>query len=155
MLSLYLHDLQKEMKSDMISKLEVQKQRYKEFSVNTRTVVRIGSSVDTMVKFAKDENVDLIIMGSRSSNGISKLLKGLGVSRSVYEKVKCTSTHWQLFGSDCIWVYKNASINYHAEHNIDGRKWIIRNHITLLMESFTSGIVEICLIPIILNFCYR
>lgn len=93
MLSLYLHDLQKEMKSDMISKLEVQKQRYKEFSVNTRTVVRIGSSVDTMVKFAKDENVDLIIMGSRSSNGISKLLKGLGVSRSVYEKVKCTSTH--------------------------------------------------------------
>ena len=33
MQSLYLDDLQNEMKSDMISKLEVQKQRYNEFSV--------------------------------------------------------------------------------------------------------------------------
>jgi nucleotide-binding universal stress UspA family protein len=91
MLSTYLDDLQKEMKSDMISKLELQKQRYKESLVNIRTIVLIGSPVDRIVKLAKDENVDLIIMGSRSSSGISKLLKGLGsVSRGVSEKVKCT-----------------------------------------------------------------
>jgi hypothetical protein len=39
MQSLYLDDLQNEMKSDMISKLEVQKQRYNEFSVNRRTAL--------------------------------------------------------------------------------------------------------------------
>jgi hypothetical protein len=56
------------MKSDMISKLEVQKQRYKEFSVNRRTALLIGSSVERIVKFAKNENLELIIMGNRSSN---------------------------------------------------------------------------------------
>jgi hypothetical protein len=67
MQSLYLDDLQNEMKSDMISKLEVQKQRYKEFSVNRRTALLIGSSVERIVKFAKNENFE-IIMGIRSSN---------------------------------------------------------------------------------------
>jgi hypothetical protein len=68
MQSLYLDDLQNEMKSDMISKLEVQKRKYKEFSVNRRTAVLIGSSVERIVKFAKNENQELIIMGNRSSN---------------------------------------------------------------------------------------
>lgn len=79
------------MKSDMIRKLEERKQRSKESSVKIRTVVLIGSPVDKIVKFAEEENVDLIIMGSKGLRGISKLLKGLGsVSRNVSEKVKCT-----------------------------------------------------------------
>ena len=90
-LSTYLDELQKVMKSDMIRKLEEQKQRYKEFSINIRTVVLIGSPVNKIVKFAEEESVDLIIMGSKGLRGIPKLLKGLGsVSKNVSEKVKCT-----------------------------------------------------------------
>jgi nucleotide-binding universal stress UspA family protein len=90
-LSTYLDELQKVMKSDMIRKLEEQKQRYKEFSINIRTVVLIGSPVNKIVKFAEEESVDLIIMGSKGLRGIPKVLKGLGsVSKSVSEKVNCT-----------------------------------------------------------------
>lgn len=79
------------MKSDMIRKLEEQKQRYKDSSVNIRTVVLIGSPVNKIVKFAEEESVDLIIMGNKGLRGIPKLLKGLGsVSKNVSEKVKCT-----------------------------------------------------------------
>jgi nucleotide-binding universal stress UspA family protein len=89
--SAYLNELQKEMKSVMVRKLELQKQRYEESSVKIRTVVLIGSPVNRIVKFSEEENIDLIIMGSKGSRGISKLLKGLGsVSKSVSEKVKCT-----------------------------------------------------------------
>jgi nucleotide-binding universal stress UspA family protein len=89
--SAYLNELQKEMKSVMVRKLELQKQRYEESSVKIRTVVLIGSPVNRIVKFSEEENIDLIIMGSKGSRGISKLLKGLGsFSKSVSEKVKCT-----------------------------------------------------------------
>lgn len=60
-------------------------------SINIRTVVLIGSPVNKIVKFAEEESVDLIIMGSKGLRGIPKVLKGLGsVSKSVFEKVNCT-----------------------------------------------------------------
>ena len=65
--SAYLNELQKEMKSVMVRKLELQKQRYEESSVKIRTVVLIGSPVNRIVKFSEEENIDLIIMGSKGS----------------------------------------------------------------------------------------
>jgi nucleotide-binding universal stress UspA family protein len=57
--------------------------------VRIRTVVLVGRPEDKIVEFANRQNVDLIVMGSRSLKGMSRLLMG-SVSRNVSEKVKCS-----------------------------------------------------------------
>jgi nucleotide-binding universal stress UspA family protein len=44
----------------------------------------------TIVKFTKDNDVDIIVSGNRGLSGLSGFLKGLdSVSRSVAEKTSC------------------------------------------------------------------
>lgn len=84
----YIRDLQKDMRNNMIDRLEEIKQKYQN-SVRIRIVVSIGPAEVKIVEYANRQNVDLIVMGSKGLKGISRLIMG-SVSRTVSEKVKCT-----------------------------------------------------------------
>ncbi len=89
--SIYLRDLQTDMRYKMVNTLEEVKKKNKNSQVKIRTQVLVGPPVEKIVQFANRNNVDLIVMGRRGLKGISKFLRGLGsVSRSVSEKVNCT-----------------------------------------------------------------
>lgn len=89
--SLYeiIKELHQDFKSTELQKLnEIKgKMRSSNFEIRTRAVV--GYPQDVIVETAKDENVDLIIIGNIGLSGIKKI-KTLGsVSRSVSERAHC------------------------------------------------------------------
>jgi len=52
--------------------------------------VKTGDPAEEIVKFAKENQVDLIVMGSRRLEGISKIVVALGsVARKVSERASC------------------------------------------------------------------
>jgi nucleotide-binding universal stress UspA family protein len=58
------------------------KQTAEASGIEARTYVREGESYQTIIKFAGDENADMIVMGSHGKTGLKRLLMG-----SVTEKV--------------------------------------------------------------------
>lgn len=58
--------------------------------ISVSTEVRTGDAAEQIVKFAKENQVDLIIMGSRRLEGTSKIVVALGsVARKVSERSFC------------------------------------------------------------------
>ena len=54
------------------------------------TEIRIGEPAEIIVEFTKQNNIDLIIMGSIGLKGISGMIKKLGsIARQVAEEVTC------------------------------------------------------------------
>ncbi len=57
-------------------------------NVSLQTQVLIGNTSDEIIKFANDEKIDLIIMGTTGLGGIKKFVFG-SVARNVSEKASC------------------------------------------------------------------
>lgn len=58
--------------------------------VGVSTEVKIGNAAEQILKFSKENNIDLIVMGSRRLEGISKVVVALGsVARKVSERAFC------------------------------------------------------------------
>lgn len=58
--------------------------------IGVSTDTRTGDAAEQIVKFAKENEVDLIVMGSRRLEGVSKIVVALGsVARKVSERVFC------------------------------------------------------------------
>jgi nucleotide-binding universal stress UspA family protein len=87
-LSSYLRDVQKEMRHEMINRLDDLKRKYQS-SVQMKTLISVGRPEVKIVEYANNQHVDLIVMGNRGLRGISRFMMG-SVSRTVLEKVKCT-----------------------------------------------------------------
>lgn len=87
-LSSYMRDLQKDMQNKMTNRLDELRQRYDD-SVRIRTLISVGRAEDKIIECANNLHADIIVIGSRGLNGISKLLMG-SVSRKVSERVNCT-----------------------------------------------------------------
>ncbi|NWG38204.1 universal stress protein [Nitrososphaera sp.] len=59
-------------------------------NVKATSEVRVGDPGEQILKFAKDNKVDLIVMGSRRLEGMSKVVVALGsVARKVSERAPC------------------------------------------------------------------
>ena len=89
LLSQYIKELHHELKSNAIKMLDAKIKKCKNISnisINHRVV--IGKPAKEIIKFANDKKIDLIIMGSTGSSGITKFVFG-SVARDVSEKVKC------------------------------------------------------------------
>lgn len=55
-------------------------------NVRANSVVKIGQAGEEIIQFAKNNQIDLIVMGSRRLEGISKVVRALGsVTRKVSE----------------------------------------------------------------------
>ncbi len=71
------------------TKLQHQINECTKYGVKVQVEILIGIPTDSILKFARQNKIDLIIMGSRGLRGMKKL-KALGsVSRSVSEEAKC------------------------------------------------------------------
>jgi nucleotide-binding universal stress UspA family protein len=78
------------MESDMNSVIDVKKKELSNEQTNIESIIKIGPIVETIVKFTKEKDIDLIVFGNKGLSGLSGFFKGLdSVSRSVAEKTSC------------------------------------------------------------------
>lgn len=85
-----VNKLHNEMKNEMDEILKDVKNKYAKHNVSIATEIIIGDPADTIVNFTKQNNIDLIVMGSIGRKGLSGLFKKLGsVARKVAEEVSC------------------------------------------------------------------
>ena len=85
----YLKDITLEIKKDAEDILEDNIEKYRNIdNVSLRTQVIIGNPSDEIIKFANDEKIELIVMGTTGLGGLSKIVSG-SVARNVSEKAKC------------------------------------------------------------------
>jgi nucleotide-binding universal stress UspA family protein len=90
--SQHVQELYQQMKDGMKELLEEKRENYKKTAgeVSINTTILVGSPVNKILEFSKNEKIDLIVIGSIGRKGISKFFRGLGsVSRSVSERAKC------------------------------------------------------------------
>jgi nucleotide-binding universal stress UspA family protein len=85
----YLRDITTEIKIDVKKMLEENIDKYRDIeNVSLQSQVLVGDPSNEIIKFANDEKVDLIIMGTTGLGGIKKFVFG-SVARNVSEKTKC------------------------------------------------------------------
>jgi nucleotide-binding universal stress UspA family protein len=85
----YLKDTTLEIKKDAEDILEDNMEEYRNIeNVSLQSQVLIGDPSNEIIKFANDEKVDLIIMGTTGLDGLSKIVFG-SVAKNVSEKTKC------------------------------------------------------------------
>ena len=88
----YVKEIYVLMKSNSEKKMANLKNKYENSGITVQTKVIAdakGSVVDNIIKYAEEEEVDLIVIGNIGLGGISKV-KALGsVSRSLAEKAAC------------------------------------------------------------------
>jgi nucleotide-binding universal stress UspA family protein len=78
------------MESDMNSVINEKKKEYSNKQIIIESSIKIGPIVETIVKFTKEKDIDLVVFGNKGLSGLSGFFKGLdSVSRSVAEKTSC------------------------------------------------------------------
>ena len=74
----------------MNSVIDEKKRKYSNEQIIIESSIKIGSIVETIVKFTKEKDVDLIVFGNKGLSGMSGFFNGLdSVSRSLAEKTSC------------------------------------------------------------------
>ncbi|MFZ1077887.1 MAG: universal stress protein, partial [Nitrosotalea sp.] len=61
----------------------------KQSGVNTFCEVITGKPADSILKFARDNKIDLIVIGSRGLTRLNKIMALGSVSRKISEEAKC------------------------------------------------------------------
>ena len=85
-----VNKLHNEIRNEMIVILEDVKNTYVKNDVSITTEIKIGDPAEIIVDFTKQNDIDLIVMGSIGHKGISGMFKKLGsVARKVAEEVDC------------------------------------------------------------------
>jgi nucleotide-binding universal stress UspA family protein len=78
------------MESDINSDIEEKKKKYSNKEINIKSSIKIGPIVETIVRFTKDNDIDIIVFSNKGLSGLSGFLKNLdSVSRGVAEKTSC------------------------------------------------------------------
>jgi nucleotide-binding universal stress UspA family protein len=86
----YLERLQKisaEEKAEWRKMLSDYKKMFKGKNIKVRTMLKEGFAADTIVKVAKKEGFDMIVVGSRGLGGLKKMLLG-SVSNAIIQEAK-------------------------------------------------------------------
>ena len=85
-----VNKLHNEIKNEMIGILADVKNTYAKHNVSITTEIKIGDPAEIIIDFTKQNDIDLIVMGSIGHKGISGMFKKLGsVARRVAEEVNC------------------------------------------------------------------
>ncbi|HZB65427.1 MAG TPA: universal stress protein [Nitrososphaeraceae archaeon] len=88
-LTQYIKELHQEIKENAIKMLNEKIKEYKNVeNISLQSKVIIGEPANEIIKFANDEKMDLIIMGTTGLGGIKKFVFG-SVARKVSEKAPC------------------------------------------------------------------
>ncbi len=85
-----LKEIYQEIRSEMLSELERKKKEHEKSGISINIRIDIGSPADKILELVKSENIDLVVMGSKKKEGISKFIQNLGsVTRKVAENIDC------------------------------------------------------------------
>lgn len=80
----------KEMQQDWADFVQAKIRLLSSEKVKATSAVMIGDASEQILKFAKDNNIDIMVMGSRRLEGVSRIAMGLGsVARKVSERARC------------------------------------------------------------------
>ncbi len=82
-------DVLKSQKNHSNSILQEKMEICKQLGVNAFCEVIIGKPADSILKFARDNKIDLIVIGSRGLTRLNKLMALGSVSRKISEEAKC------------------------------------------------------------------
>jgi nucleotide-binding universal stress UspA family protein len=82
----YTKELNQEIKENAIKMLDEKIKKYGNIkNVSVKSKVNIGNPADEIIKFANDEKIELIVMGTTGLGGIKKFVFG-SVARNISEK---------------------------------------------------------------------
>lgn len=84
----FLEEILNEMKKASLEKLQQAKSKLKSVGINSETVLLKGDPAHEILKYAKDTEQQLIIIGSRGLSGIKEMMLG-SVSHKVSQLSKC------------------------------------------------------------------
>lgn len=85
----YIKELHQEIKENSIKMLDEKIKKYEDIeNVSLQSKVIIGEPADEIIKYANNEKIDLIIMGTTGLGGVKKFVFG-SVARNVSEKAPC------------------------------------------------------------------
>ena len=76
-------------KSKADKMLESEMQSCRKMGVETHYEIQTGNAVDSILKFANRQEIDLIVIGSRGLSGIGKIMALGSVSRKISEESIC------------------------------------------------------------------
>src|SRR5215208_2508596 len=84
-----LREYTKELNENAIKMLDEKIKKYGNIkNVSVKSKVSIGNPADEIIKFANDEKIELIVMGTTGLGGIKKFVFG-SVARNISEKANC------------------------------------------------------------------
>ena len=85
-----VNEIHDKIKNEMIVILKDVKNKYSKYNISITTKIKLGNPSETIIDFAKQNDIDLIVMGSIGHKGISGMFRKLGsVARKVAEEVDC------------------------------------------------------------------
>ena len=85
-----VNEIHDKIKNEMIVILKDVKNKYSKYNISITTKIKLGNPSETIIDFAKQNDIDLIVMGSIGHKGISGMFRKLGsVARRVAEEVEC------------------------------------------------------------------
>ncbi len=82
----YMSEIDKKEAEEILNRAE---KILEEQGIKPKTAIRMGEPANEILEFAKESNVDYIVMGSRGLSGIKKFLMG-SVSTRVMEHSHCS-----------------------------------------------------------------
>ncbi|NOJ29418.1 MAG: hypothetical protein DA328_04540 [Nitrososphaeraceae archaeon] len=87
--SVYVKELYHEMRSSALKKLEKKKQKCEKAGISCQIIVILGIPKEQIVKYVREQKIDLVVMGTVKRKGISKIMTLGSVARSVSENASC------------------------------------------------------------------
>jgi nucleotide-binding universal stress UspA family protein len=85
----YWKEIYQELKTAALKMVEDSKDKFISAGISVEARTEVGNPSDIIIKHAKEDNVDLIVMGSIGLRGISKIRALGSVSRRVSEEASC------------------------------------------------------------------
>ncbi|HEY7080741.1 MAG TPA: universal stress protein [Nitrososphaeraceae archaeon] len=85
----YLKELYQDMKKSVAKSLHEKNVEYQKLGVTIEVKVVVGHPSDKIVEYAKEEKVDLIVMGTAGLGSVFKLAVFGSVARKVSEYISC------------------------------------------------------------------
>lgn len=85
----YLKELYQETRNNVAKMLDAKKMEYQKLGISIEVKVVVGYTSDKIIEYAKEEKVDLIVMGTAGRRGALKVAALGSVARKVSEGAPC------------------------------------------------------------------
>ena len=87
--SAYVKEIYHEMRSNALKKLEEKQKKCEKEGISCQIKVINENPIDQIVKYAQEQKIDLIVMGTARRKGVSKIMSIGSVARNVSEHASC------------------------------------------------------------------